>query len=116
MNMSILLITHDLGVVAENCDRVLVMYAGKIVESGKTSEVFANPTHPYTQALLNSSLRAAKNVKMHLPTIEGMVMPPAQRGTGCSFAPRCSRVIEKCHTQTPQLDNSDHAVACWNQL
>jgi len=116
MNMSILLITHDLGVVAENCDRVLVMYAGKIVESGKTSEVFANPTHPYTQALLNSSPRAAKNVKMHLPTIEGMVMPPAQRGTGCSFAPRCSRVIEKCHSQTPQLDNSDHAVACWNQL
>ena len=116
MNMSILLITHDLGVVAENCDRVLVMYAGKIVESGKTAEVFANPTHPYTQALLNSSPRAAKNVKKHLPTIEGMVMPPAQRGTGCSFAPRCSRVIEKCHSQTPQLDNSDHAVACWNQL
>jgi oligopeptide/dipeptide ABC transporter ATP-binding protein len=116
MNMSILLITHDLGVVAENCDRVLVMYAGKIVESGKTSEVFANPTHPYTVALLNSSPRAAKNVKMHLPTIEGMVMAPSERGVGCSFAPRCSRVIEKCHTQTPQLDKGEHAVACWNQL
>ena len=116
MNMSILLITHDLGVVAENCDRVLVMYAGKIVESGKTNEVFANPSHPYTVALLNSSPRAAKNVKMHLPTIEGMVMAPSERGVGCSFAPRCSRVIEKCHTQTPQLDKGEHAVACWNQL
>lgn len=114
LKMSILLITHDLGVVAENCSRVLVMYAGKIVESGTTHEVFASPRHPYTLALLNSSPRGDHQKNTHLPTIPGMVMAPSERGSGCSFAPRCSRALAKCRTENPSLDNFSHSVSCWN--
>ena len=114
--MSILLITHDLGVVAENCDRVIVMYAGKIIETGKTDLVFSSPRHPYTLALLQSSPRGARQANTHLPTIPGMVMSPSERGVGCSFAPRCESVTEKCRVFTPELDSTDHSVSCWNPL
>jgi len=114
LKMSILLITHDLGVVAENCSRVIVMYAGKIVESGSTSEVFSSPRHPYTYALLNSSPRGGHQKNTHLPTIPGVVMAPAERGNGCSFAPRCPRALAKCTTDNPKLDQSAHPVSCWN--
>jgi oligopeptide/dipeptide ABC transporter ATP-binding protein len=114
LKMSILLITHDLGVVAENCSRVIVMYAGKIVESGSTNEVFASPRHPYTYALLNSSPRGGHQKNTHLPTIPGMVMAPSERGNGCSFAPRCPRALAKCTTDNPELDQSAHSVSCWN--
>ena len=114
--MSILLITHDLGVVAENCDRVIVMYAGKIIETGNTDNVFSSPRHPYTLALLQSSPRGARQTNTRLPTIPGMVMSPSERGVGCSFAPRCERAMEKCSVSTPALDATDHPVSCWNPL
>jgi len=113
--MSVLLITHDLGVVSENCDRVIVMYAGKIVESGATDEVFSHPKHPYTHALLKSSPRGVTNTSAPLPTIPGMVLAPADRGEGCSFAERCSRAIAQCAT-TPRLQGETHAVACWSPM
>ena len=115
LSMSVLLITHDLGVVSENCDRVIVMYAGKIVESGKTDEVFAHPKHPYTHALLKSSPRGVTNTNAPLPTIPGMVLAPADRGEGCSFASRCPKAVAQCAT-TPILQGEAHAVACWSPM
>ncbi len=115
-SMSVLLITHDLGVVAENCDRVLVMYAGKIVESGKTKDVFANPKHPYTHALLKSSPRTATDNNAPLPTIPGMVISPSERGQGCSFATRCVKATAHCTTNTPVLEGTSHSVACWSPM
>ncbi len=116
LSMSVLLITHDLGVVAENCDRVLVMYAGKIVESGKTKDVLTNPKHPYTHALLKTSPRHVLHADAPLTTIPGMVMPPNQRGVGCSFAPRCQNVITQCSQDTPLLQGQNHSVACWSPV
>lgn len=114
--MSVLLITHDLGVVAENCDRVLVMYAGKIVESGSTKQVLSKPRHPYTYALLKTSPRTAVNSDTPLPTIPGMVLSPVERGIGCSFAARCHKVLDICRTQNPNLDSELHSVACWSPM
>lgn len=115
LKMSILLITHDLGLVAENCDRVIVMYAGKIVESGKTEEVFKNPKHPYTHALLKSTPRTVTNTNEPLPTIPGMVLSPSERGAGCSFAMRCPKAFSEC-SKTPNLQGTPHAVACWRPM
>lgn len=114
--MSVLLITHDLGVVAENCDRVLVMYAGKIVESGNTKQVLSKPRHPYTYALLKTSPRTAVNSDTPLPTIPGMVLSPGERGIGCSFAARCHKVLDICRTQNPNLDSELHSAACWSPM
>ena len=113
LGMSILMITHDLGVIAESCDRVIVMYAGRIVESGFVSEVFAHPRHPYTKALLKSSPRTTGHQE-YLPTIPGMVLPPNQRGQWCSFADRCENVLSKCRSERPTLTKEPHAVECWN--
>jgi oligopeptide/dipeptide ABC transporter ATP-binding protein len=113
LGMSILMITHDLGVVAETCSQVVVMYAGRIVERGPVTEVFANPMHPYTKALIASSPRGAVR-QSYLPTIPGIVAAPADRKVGCSFAPRCLLVSEKCRTDKPRLTSSVHAVECWN--
>lgn len=111
--MAMLMITHDLGVVAETSDRVMVMYAGRIVESGPVAEVFANPQHPYTVALLKSSPRGAPR-QTHLHTIPGLVAAPDDRKSGCSFADRCASVTEVCRTRRPQLTATTHAVECWN--
>ena len=92
LGLSILLITHDLGIVAEMCRNMVVMYAGRIVESGPSAEIFASPRHPYTAGLINSSPRHARKGE-RLPTIPGLVPPPGQRGTGCNFADRCPRVL-----------------------
>ncbi len=113
LGMSILMITHDLGVVAETCSKVVVMYAGRIVESGPVAEVFAHPKHPYTKALLASSPRGAQR-QSELPTIPGIVAAPSDRAIGCSFAPRCALVTEKCRVDKPQLTSELHAVECWN--
>jgi oligopeptide/dipeptide ABC transporter ATP-binding protein len=93
-----------------------VMYAGRIVESGKTSEVFASPRHPYTSALLKSTPREVTSKKELLPTIPGTVMAPHERGIGCSFAPRCERAISRCNSERPELDSDLHQVACWSAL
>jgi oligopeptide/dipeptide ABC transporter ATP-binding protein len=97
--LSVLLITHDLGVVAEVADRVCVMYTGKIVEESSVDQIFENPKHPYTQGLLRSvpKMRVVGDTKEHrLQTIDGTVPSPTNLPKGCHFAPRCSFVMDKC--------------------
>ena len=110
---SILLITHDLGVVAETCDRVGVMYAGNLCEVADVKELFHNPRHPYTKALLNSVPKRAQT--QELETIEGSVPNLVTPPTGCRFHPRCKLAMEKCKIETPQImDTGDgHLVACY---
>ena len=117
MGMALLLITHDLGVVAEMCDQVVVMYAGRIVEQAPSAELFKHPRHPYTAGLLAAMPRLTpKGGK--LPSIPGTVPPPGRRGVGCSFADRCPRVQERCRAERPELTNmgSNHLAACWNPV
>jgi oligopeptide/dipeptide ABC transporter ATP-binding protein len=116
MGLAILLITHDLGMVAEMCETVAVMYAGRIIETGPTAEIFARPRHPYTHGLLNSSPRRARKGE-RLPSIPGLVPPPGRRGTGCSFAARCARVTPLCPNERPQMiAEGATAAACWNPV
>ena len=117
MGMALLLITHDLGVVAEMCDQVVVMYAGRIVEQAGSAELFKHPRHPYTAGLLAAMPRLTpKGGK--LPSIPGTVPPPGKRGVGCSFADRCPRVQERCRTERPELTaaGEHHKAACWNPV
>ena len=115
-NMSVLLITHDLGVVAENADYVVVMYASKIVEKACVKDIFKSPKHPYTKGLLNS-LPVLGSQKDRLDTIEGTVPDPLDFPSGCKFHPRCAIGCnnEKCQTQEPQLEklSDGREVACW---
>ncbi len=115
MGMSVLLISHDLGIVAEVCKRVIVMYAGRIVEHAAVEALFRRPRHPYTAGLLLSSPRLGAK-RAILPTIPGMVPAPGQRGVGCYFAARCPRAMERCRAETPALSElgPGHEVACWN--
>ncbi|MDN4075960.1 ABC transporter ATP-binding protein [Fictibacillus terranigra] len=110
---AIMLITHDLGVVAEMCDRVVVMYAGKVVEEADIYELFENPKHPYTKGLLQSipKLREKKN---RLGSIPGTVPNPLERPPGCKFAPRCSEVFDLCREVEPELlpVGADHQCRC----
>jgi oligopeptide/dipeptide ABC transporter ATP-binding protein len=116
LGLSILLITHDLGIVAEMCRTMVVMYAGRIVESGPSAEIFTSPRHPYTAGLINSSPRHARKGE-RLPTISGLVPPPGQRGAGCNFADRCPRALEKCRIEAPPLAPiSGRLAACWNPV
>ena len=114
LNMAILLITHDLGVVAEVCDHVIVMYAGRIVEQGSVEEIFRSPSHPYTRGLLNSIPRLGHKQE-YLPTIEGTVPSLANLPRGCRFQDRCTQVHEKCREQEPSLRGviPNHEAACW---
>jgi len=113
---SIIIITHDLGVVAGMCDRVLVMYGGKIVESGSVDDIYSRPSHPYTQGLLRSLPRLDMDTSQELIPIEGtppsLLNPPAV----CSFCPRCPYAMRICQLKPPPLEkvnHSDHHVACW---
>jgi len=103
--MSILLITHDLGVVTEIAQRILVMYAGEIVESGPTQELLENPFHPYTKGLIASVPKLGLKNKpgARLEEISGNVPSLDQRPSGCPFHPRCAWAMETCKTQNPQL-------------
>jgi peptide/nickel transport system ATP-binding protein len=114
MGLTLILITHDLGVVAQMCDNVLVMYAGKIVESGTTRSVLDKPQHPYTQGLLNSLPERNKGTD-RLQHIPGTVPPPALWEKGCRFADRCSLVTARCREEMPPLfgDVNGQAVRCW---
>ena len=117
MGMALLLITHDLGVVAEMCDQVVVMYAGRIVEEARSADLFRRPRHPYTAGLMAAMPRLApKGGK--LPSIPGTVPPPGKRGIGCSFADRCPRALPRCRTDLPLLEPVDpgHRAACWNPV
>lgn len=99
---AIMLITHDLGVVAEMCDRVVVMYAGKVVEEADVLDIFENPKHPYTKGLLNSIPKLGQKTS-RLDSIPGHVPTPANMPKGCKFAPRCSQVMDRCHQEDPEL-------------
>lgn len=118
--MSIIFITHDLGVVAEICDQVVVMYAGKVVEQADVFELFDYPSHPYTQGLLASMPNSLSIPKTMLPTIEGSVPNLHNMPAGCRFASRCHYQQEKCLQQDPILEmkNADHQISChfWSDL
>ncbi len=103
LGLAILLITHDLGVVAEIADRAIVMYAGRIVEEATVDELLKNPTHPYTRALLAARPSLAASPGRRLPAIEGKVPEPGHKPPGCSFAPRCPESLEPCVTRRPEL-------------
>jgi oligopeptide transport system ATP-binding protein len=109
------LITHNLGVVAGMCERVMVMYAGKVVESGPTVDVFAHPKHPYTWSLLRSIPRLDAESHEPLKPIEGLPPDLIDRPSGCAFHPRCPFVIEKCRHETPALNRvgDTQLAACW---
>jgi oligopeptide/dipeptide ABC transporter ATP-binding protein len=111
--MAVLLITHDLGIVAGRADRVAVMYAGQIVEEAPTSRLFANPSHPYTQGLFASVPRLRGPVQRLTP-IPGSVPPPAAWPAGCRFRPRCPKAFDKSELEPPLLDvESEHRMRCW---
>lgn len=111
---SILLITHDLGVVAEMCDRVVIMYAGKVVEESDVNTIFENPKHPYTKGLLESIPKLGVKID-RLQSIKGNVPAPEQMPKGCKFAPRCPFVMDQCWEREPQLQsvNANHTTRCW---
>ena len=113
LGMACLLITHDLGVVSEVCDRAAVMYAGRIVEEAAVADLFAHPRHRYTRALLET-MPAINPPGSRLPSIAGTVPAPGARGRGCAFAPRCARPLERCRAETPPFGAGAHRVACWN--
>lgn len=104
MGMSVLLITHDLGVIAETCDEVMVMYLGEAVEQAGVKELFQDPLHPYTRALLRSIPRLGYGKSWNLEPIEGMVPDPYNRPSGCPFHPRCASYIPNlCDVQHPEI-------------
>ena len=111
---AVLFITHDLGVVSELCDTVIVMYTGHIVEQAPVKDLFRNPKHPYTVGLLNAIPSITKDRKP-LQTIEGMVPNPTERVEGCSFWPRCPHASERCRKQEPPVTGlgEDRLVRCW---
>ena len=114
---AIVLITHDMGVVAENADRVVVMYAGRKVEEAPADELFDRPSHPYTEGLLGSipHLGAAGVNRTRLNEIKGLVPSLFNLPPGCSFAPRCAKATDRCRQEAPPLGEhrSSHFVACW---
>ncbi len=112
--MAIMLITHDLGVVAEMCDRVVVMYAGQVVEEADVEQLFAHPKHPYTEGLLGSIPDMDKEEE-YLFSIGGTVPSPGQMPPGCRFAERCSKAFDKCMQQAPPLFALDDGSKsrCW---
>jgi peptide/nickel transport system ATP-binding protein len=117
LGMALLLITHDLGVVAETCDEVVVMYAGRIVEQATAAALFRRPRHPYTAGLLAARPRLVpKGGK--LATIPGTVPPPGRRAVGCSFAERCPRALPRCRAERPKLTptEANQWAACWNPM
>ncbi|MCB0727613.1 MAG: ABC transporter ATP-binding protein [Ignavibacteriae bacterium] len=114
LGMGVIIITHDLGVIAEVSTKVAVMYASKVVEYGKVDQIFYNPKHPYTIGLLNS-IPKLNSASKRLATIEGNVPAPTNYPQGCHFCTRCTFVIDKCWNEEPPLVQiePDHIAACW---
>jgi peptide/nickel transport system ATP-binding protein/oligopeptide transport system ATP-binding protein len=114
-DFSYLFIAHDLAVVAHISHRVAVMYLGRIVEIADKSELFANPRHPYTQALLASVPIADPKAKKLAPMVDGDVPSPINPPSGCAFHTRCRYVMDRCKTERPPLAEAGmrHQVACW---
>ena len=115
LKMSMVLVTHDLGVVAGNTDYVAVMYAGEVVEYAPTKKLFADMRMPYTEALLESIPKVDHKSGTPLAMIAGRLPDPTDRGAGCSFAPRCKYAQEKCRNEHPDLkqDPDGHLYRCW---
>ena len=115
LGAAMLIITHNLGVVARYADRVNVMYAGRIVERGNAREIYANPRHPYTLGLLRSVPRLDEPRRAKLDPIPGQPPDLTRLPPGCSFAPRCSFVVDHCRVERPELElvAPDHTAACW---
>ncbi|WP_421725047.1 ABC transporter ATP-binding protein [Bauldia sp.] len=113
----VVLITHDVGVVAETCDKVAVMYAGRVVEAGPTRAVLTDPRHPYTAGLLASSLDLEHDRTRTLEAIPGLPPSLAFLPKGCAFAPRCAKRTARCDTR-PSLEpiGDNHTAACWNMV
>ncbi len=110
--MALLLVSHDLGVVGRSVARVLVMYAGRVVEDGATATVFSRMAHPYTRALFAASPHATSGLPTPIP---GRMPPAGALPPGCAFAPRCPRAQDDCRAQTPRLSgDAGHRVACWH--
>ncbi len=111
---SILLITHDMGVIWEMCDRVIVMYASRVVEEARQADIFSNPAHPYTQGLLQSIPRLSERGR-RLETISGQVPSPLDYPSGCHFRNRCPHAFDRCTQEEPQLFNVNpvHRAACF---
>jgi peptide/nickel transport system ATP-binding protein len=119
LKMSVVLVTHDLGVVATRTSRIIVMYAGRIVEIGSTREVFAHHRMPYTRALLDGSPKVSNPSHTRLMAIPGRPPNLHDLPPGCSFAPRCSYATDRCHQERPELESAGapgHFFACWNPL
>ena len=117
LDTAIILITHDLGVVAESAARVVVMYAGKVVEEADVYNIFEHPLHPYTEGLLESIPRIDHSIqkKARLTEIQGVVPIPSQLPAGCHFHPRCPKVMDVCRHENPELkaEKAYHRVRCW---
>ncbi|MDN3650769.1 dipeptide ABC transporter ATP-binding protein [Reinekea marina] len=115
-NMGLILITHDLALVAESADRVVVMYAGQVVEMGNAAEIFKNPKHPYTEALMKS-LPESSQGRARLDALGGVVPGANDRPNGCLLNPRCPYATDQCRTEEPELiTTNDHAVRCFMPL
>jgi oligopeptide/dipeptide ABC transporter ATP-binding protein len=112
--LALIFITHNLGIVAKMCDRVAVMYAGRMVESGPVKQIFDKPAHPYTRALLESIPRMG-DPRQRLTAIDGQPPDLARLPEGCAFAPRCPDVVDRCRTEAPPdvVVASTHAARCW---
>jgi oligopeptide/dipeptide ABC transporter ATP-binding protein len=116
-DMSMLWITHDLGVVANLVDRLIVMYAGNIVEAGTVQEIFTNPQHPYTHGLLSSLPSRTDKSRQRLTSIPGVPQKPWLVGNTCAFAPRCFKASEECMTSAPKLIGTlEKSVACFHPM
>jgi oligopeptide/dipeptide ABC transporter ATP-binding protein len=115
LGVAIMMITHNLGVVARYADRVNVMYAGKIVERATAREIYANPRHPYTLGLLRSVPRLDEPRRAKLQPIPGQPPDLSRLPAGCSFAPRCAYAIDRCRQEEPPLEpvTAEHLSACW---
>ena len=114
IGMSVIFVTHDLGVVSQVCDEVLVMYAGKIIERADVKTIFQSPQHPYTNALLNSIPKIGKPTE-NLPIIPGHVPSLKEMPEGCKFHNRCSKKFDICSVQEPEETkiSSNNKVSCW---
>ena len=118
IGMAVLLITHDLGVVADIADRVVVMYAGRTIETASAAAVFARPSHPYTRGLLDAVPNPARHAEGGLREIPGRVPVLASSPDACTFADRCPRVDDTCRRHRPDLSPgpAGHLVRCWHPL
>ncbi len=119
LNTAMILITHDLGIVSEVCDKVAIMYAGSIIEFGTLEDIYRHPTHPYTLGLFGSIPKLDQKIRRLTP-IKGLMPDPTNLPEGCAFAPRCNYACEACRSQLPPTEqmNGTHAVAClrWREL